>query len=663
VLIVFGSQTGTAEEFADKVARALRRLGPSLRVSTADADDVLPTAADASPSLWRYLQAGAADTGPATIISVIATYGEGEAPDDALALLEAAGIRDYPDAVETVEGMAVLGENELAEPEVALAVFGCGNRTYEQFNGAAYQLVAALADQGASLVSSLGLGDDDANIESDFMAWLTPTLRAIALRHSLAVSEAAIAAAASSDDDGRAGHSGPVVRLVEHADDDPAVRHDDMRRDTVASLSYPLGAVPVGGADNPDARRPLTVPILVNRELHAAGSDRSCSHVELSTNDGALRYEAGDHLGLYPLNAPSEVEALATRLGVTHLLDKTISLSPQPRVPLGPTSLRNALLRFVDIAAPPRQSFIQQVLVPATTDPAEQAALVALADPLRGDEYRQHVRTDYRSLLDLLRAHPTCTPTLASVLAHAPRLAPRYYSIASSPTEDAGRVALCCVLTEWTTDDGRHKRGVASSWLRRLRAAQSAIPLAGEGRGEVVGQTVEVFIRRSQFRLPKTLSTPMLWVGPGTGIAPFRSFWRDLQARVAASDTATLDVTLYTGCRHQGIDELYQEELAAAKASGHLSGWHAAYSRDGPAKVYVQQLLDDDEIARVLAPNGTGILYVCGDAAGMAHDVHAKVVAVLASAHFGGNAQRAERFLSDTATKAGRYAKDVWFSK
>jgi len=653
ILIMFGSQTGTAEEFSDRVARAVQRVGPTLRVATVEADAIALDPLKQPSTLWPSLTRGARTGTATTVISVLATYGEGEAPDDALALLEAAGVRDYPDAVRLVDQSPILDDDHLGEPSVALAAFGCGNRTYEQFNGAVYQLVACLVEGGARLVSPVGLGDDDANIESDFAAWLSPTLRAIALRHDLEVSEAAIAAAVASDDDGRSGAGGVTVRVVEHAADDPAVRHDDMRRDTVASLAYAVGALPAAAPDTPDARHPVTVPILENRELHAASSDRSCSHVELSTLQGVLRYEAGDHLGMYPLNDPTEVEALAARLDVTRLLDTVISLSPQPRVPLGPTTLRNALTRFVDFAAPPRQGFIQQVLVPATADAKEQAALVALADPLRGDEYRRHVRTGYRSLLDLLRDYPSCKPSLASVLAHAPRLAARYYSIASSPAVDSGRVALCCVLTEWTTDDGRQKRGVASSWLCRLRAAADG----------AVQQTVEVFIRRSQFRLPRTLSTPMVWIGPGTGIAPFRSFWQELEARVPADDTSSLDVHLYSGCRHRHVDELYQDELAAAKASGHLRAWSPAYSRDGPTKVYVQQLLEEEEVARVLAPDGTGVLYVCGDAAGMAHAVHTKVVAILAEAHFGGKVAKAERYLADTATKAGRYAKDVWFSK
>lgn len=244
----------------------------------------------------------------------------------------------------------------------------------------------------------------------------------------------------------------------------------------------------------------------------------------------------------------------------------------------------------------------------------------------------------------MLQEFPSARPTLGAFFGSiAPRLQPRFYSISSSPALHPRSVHITCAVVKETLPSGRVHEGVASTWLAAAKK----------------GTKVPVFIRRSAFKLPQAPSTPVVMVGPGTGLAPFRGFLQERLAQ-AAKGVALGPGVLYFGCRNRAHDFIYQQELEAAVQKGGLSALNVAFSRDGAVKDYVQHHMarQGAELWRLLGPQGKGYLYVCGDAKNMAKDVHRTLHSVIMEVT-GCSGPQAEEEVKAMADQ-GRYLKDVW---
>ena len=201
------------------------------------------------------------------------------------------------------------------------------------------------------------------------------------------------------------------------------------------------------------------------------------------------------------------------------------------------------------------------------------------------------------------------------------------------------------MLTDWTTPTGRQQKGVCTSWFKTKVPTESYVP------------QVPIFVRHTTFRLPVKHDTPVLMVGPGTGLAPFRCFLQE-RAHHKSNGTAVGDTILYFGCRSRTQDYLYEEELNEYVASGVITQLHLAFSRDQEQKIYVTHLLREN-LADVweLVKRG-GYVYVCGDAKNMAKDVNEILLSALTT-HGGKTNEQATNFLKSLSNK-GKYQVDVW---
>lgn len=390
------------------------------------------------------------------------------------------------------------------------------------------------------------------------------------------------------------------------------------RADLPAPAPRPAAAAPPGhGRDTP-----ALATLLSARPLTRPGSAKDVRHIVLDLSESGLDYAAGDSLGIYPRKNPLLVQALIDRLGATG--EEMVACDGQA------LPLRQILLGKVDVARPSDAAIA--FLAERAFEPAEAKALQAIAN---GEGPAALADAD---LLDLLVAFPSVSPSLPRLVAALDRLQPRLYSIASSSKAHPGEVHLTVSAVRWTARE-RLRTGVGSCYL-----ADFATP----------GDVIPVYVQKAHgFSLPADPATPIVMVGPGTGIAPFRAFLEEREATGATGRN-----WLVFGDQRRAHDFLYEEQLTDWLRRGVLARLDLAFSRDQAEKIYVQTRLRENaaELWRWLQEGAH--FYICGDAQRMARDVEQALLDIAGSA--GGLAPDAARDWLAGLARTGRYQRDVY---
>lgn len=416
-----------------------------------------------------------------------------------------------------------------------------------------------------------------------------------------------------------------AVRLLERVECEPDF--DEPAEQWLGTLVTALGQAPSAAAPavtSPAAtaptfskQQPLPVRVVENRLLNARGAAKETRHVVFDLAGSGLTYQAGDALGVWPRNCPALVEELLSAMKLDG--EASVSLKGQPPMPL-----RSALRERLEIARI-TPALLEQV-ARCSADPELQRLLepahnAALQDWLWG-----------RQLVDLLQQFPVSMP-LDTWLSLLKPLQPRLYSISSSPLLHPQQVHLTVSTVRY-----RQRKGVCSTFLAdRAEAGQ-----------------VGIFVQPSaHFRVPSDDTAPLIMVGPGTGIAPFRAFLQERQARGARGRN-----WLLFGEQRADSDFYYRDELLAWQRDGHLTRLDTAFSRDQAEKVYVQQRMLEQgaELWRWLEAGA--YFYVCGDAGRMARDVEAALQQVVAE-HGGMSTEQAGEYVAALG-RAKRYRRDVY---
>ena len=368
---------------------------------------------------------------------------------------------------------------------------------------------------------------------------------------------------------------------------------------------------------------PYHAPLSERRPLTSDISSKLTMHLGFALEDSALHYQAGDACGVVAQNDPV-------------LVDEILSLLPFSggsvvEVPkLGSTTLREALLHHTQ---PTRLS---RKIVHHFAEKSGSKVLSALL-PAEQSVHLEEFMYD-RGLVDLLHEYPGAITEPAELMTILPRLAPRLYSISSSPAAH-GREVHCTVAVVRYRSHNRERGGIASTMLA--------------DRVDV-GARLPIYIQpNKRFRLPRDANTPMIMIGPGTGIAPFRAFLHERQALGQKGRN-----WLFFGERSAKTDFLYCQELQEMSDSGHLARLDTAFSRDQTHKIYVQDRMLEHgaELWRWLDDGGQ--LFVCGDATRMAKDVDAALHSVIEK-HGGLDPDAAREYVSDMHD-GGRYHRDVY---
>ncbi len=510
-----------------------------------------------------------------------------------------------------------LRDGDLADDALAgvtYTVFGCGNRDW----AATFQAVPRFIDErlqahGARRIYPHGEGDARDDFDGQFKHWYKP-LRATVARDLDIRIEAEEAAGAK-----------PLYKL------------EIVPGRQMSPFVNSLGA------------RPMTVR--VNRELHRKdgeqASDRSTRHLELELPPD-VTYRAGDHLGVIPHNGDTAVKRVAARFGFER--DAYIRLrrltTRKTFLPVEQTiSVYRLLGDYVELQDVATRSQIQTLLAYTECPPEKirQSAWVG-EDETSQARYKEEVLAKRKSLIDLLEEFPACQLPFEVYLEMLAPLRPRYYSISSSPLIEERSCSITVAVVEGPARSGHGTfAGICTNYLRR----------------QAEGSVIYAFVKdtKSAFRLPDDPAVPVIMIGPGTGLAPFRGFLQE-RAALKAGGAEVGDALLFFGCRHPQQDFIYEDELRDFERQG-VTRLSTAFSRvEGRQKCHVQSEIYTrrDEVWQMIEDGA--VVYVCGDASRMAPDVRRTFAAVYRE-KTGASEAKADEWL-DEMTAQNRYLVDVW---
>ncbi|MCM3883230.1 bifunctional nitrate reductase/sulfite reductase flavoprotein subunit alpha [Frankia sp. R82] len=537
---------------------------------------------------------------PGDLLVVTSTFGDGDPPDNGCGLWDDLNAED---AARLLEGRR-------------FAVAALGDSSYADFCGHGRRLDERLGALGGDRL--LPRVECEPDYADALGAWLDDVLTALA---------ASPAASGSAPSD----HAGVQVTA----------------RPQPAALPRPRTS---GESPAPSRTDPLSAPLIGNRLLSGDGSTKEVRRFTFDVAAERLDFAVGDALGVWPVNCAELVDEWLALTGLDPSTSVTLDTgaaaangtggfagrqgpSPHESMPLHSalryhfdlTSVRADLLRFVAERG-----------TPGSTDEAgDRTQLRAL---VRADRRADLAAWAWgRQLVDVLAQYPVRADA-RQWLAVLPRLRPRLYSISSSPLVDPTSVSVTVSVVRFTGQRGRVRKGVCSTFLA------DAAP----------GTPVDVFVQRSpHFRPPADNTTPMIMIGPGTGVAPFLGFLQERQARGACGRS-----WLFFGERHRATDFHYAEELTALVGAGTLTRLDTAFSRDQDTRVHVQDRMREHgaQLWSWLADGAH--LYVCGDATRMARDVDT-ALREIATTHGNLTPEGAAAHLRALAAQH-RYVRDVY---
>lgn len=536
VTILFGSQTGNAQNLAKKAGKTLEERGFQVNVSAMS---------DFKPNNLKKVK---------NLLIVVSTHGEGDPPDNALTFHE-----------------FIHGKRAPKLEDFRYSVLALGDSSYEFFCQTGKDFDKRLEELGGTRITPRV--DCDLDFEEPAAVWAEAVLAGLSDGESSSPSPSAASVSASA----------PAESLYSRSN-------------------------------------PFRAEVLENIKLNGRGSNKETRHLEISLEGSGLTYQPGDSLGVYPENDPELVNLL--------LAEMNWDPEEAVRVKEETVKLKEALSSHFEITV------LTKPLVEKAAKLSGNEELHQLA--LDSSSLKSYI--DGRDLIDLVRDFKPWSSSAQEFVSILRKIPARLYSISSSFEANPDEVHLTIGAVRYDAH-GRERKGVCS-----ILCAERLQP----------GDTLPVFIQHNEnFKLPENPETPIIMVGPGTGIAPFRSFMQEREENGAEGKS-----WLFFGDQHFVTDFLYQTEWQKWLKDGVLSKLDVAFSRDDDEKVYVQHRMQENSRELFQWLEQGAAVYICGDEKNMAHDVHNTLIDIIEK-EGGMSREQAAEYLADMQ-KNKRYQRDVY---
>ncbi len=579
LLILYGSQSGTSEGLAlalgDKFISRAQEAGAQGR------SGFNPKVA----GLDHFRELNLAEE--KNILCITSTWGDGDMPDNGVS---------FWNWFKSSEAPSLSHAN--------FSILGLGDKSYARFCQAGKNLDQRFQELGANRI--LPLCECDTDYESKSETWMEEIISAI---ESLNPAPANQQAQSPSSNQNNFAITTSGSTLSTSSSSSPAKISS---ASTIPSFY--------------NRKNPFPAALLENRPLNAKGSAKDTRHFTLSLLGSGLEYKVGDALGVFARNSYELVDRIILAL---YCKGNEVVIVDGGE----PLALRTALIHRIDLRRG-TEKLLMQLLDASTNFITKRKLIDLLAN--EGQEAKAYLSEN--DVLDVLEDFPQIKLEPTAFVSSLNKIAPRLYSISSSPNENPGEVHLTVGIVRYTVAD-RRRLGAASSYLAER------VPL---------GMPVSVFVQpTAHFTIPQSPGIPIIMVGPGTGIAPFRAF---LQERRNLGDTGKN--WLFFGDQNRQFDFLYSEELLEMQSTGFLTRLDLAFSRDQAEKVYVQnRMLDQGKELFAWLEQGA-YFYVCGDAKRMAKDVEAALLQII-SKEGSVDPEQALAYLEKMKSEK-RYQRDVY---
>ncbi|XP_030631210.1 NADPH-dependent diflavin oxidoreductase 1 [Chanos chanos] len=591
LLVLYGSQTGTAQDTAERIGRQAQRRRLTVRVEALDSYNVANLI---SQSL---------------VVFVCSTTGQGDPPDNMKNFWRFLFRKSLP-------------AGSLCRLDCA--VLGLGDSSYPKFNFVAKKLYKRLLQLGANALLPVGLADDQHDLGPDGV--IDPWLVSFWQR-ALSLYPAPAGLSPLRDDQPLPPRY--VFTFLDDITDKPPERQTP----------------PPERQGPPSSAHPFLARMVSNQRVTDPSHFQDVRHIEFDITGSNIEFSAGDVVMMRPRNSQEDVEQFCQLLRLDP--DRHFTLTPTdssvvsvPSLLPQPCTIRCLVESFLDIAAVPRRSFFE-LLATFATNELEREKLSEFCSAQGQDDLFAYCNRPRRTALEVLADFPHTTAELSvdHLLDLFPEIQPRSFSIASSLLAHPNQIHILLAVVEYKTRLYKPRKGLCSSWLAGLAPTQ----------GEVY---VPLWVKKGGLKFPKDPDTPVIMVGPGTGVAPFRAA---IQERISQGKTANI---LFFGCRSESKDFYCRAEWEEKVRAGQLTLF-TAFSRDQEDKVYVQhRVREHGKLLWDLIANKNAFFYIAGNAKQMPTGVCDALKDVFRVE--GSMSENEAQEMLDAMEKAGRFQSETW---
>ncbi|XP_048181592.1 NADPH-dependent diflavin oxidoreductase 1 isoform X6 [Corvus hawaiiensis] len=590
LLVLFGSQTGTAQDTAERIGREAKRRHLRCRVEALDRCDV-------ANLIHEPL-----------VVFVCATTGQGDPPDNMKMFWRFLFRKNLP-------------ASSLCQLDYA--VLGLGDSSYPKFNFVAKKLHKRLLQLGGNPLLPVALGDDQHDLGPDAVVdpWLVALWDKILALYPLPPGLEIIGL------DVRL----PPTYTLHYLPEDSPHPDSDLLQPTVPRAA-------------PCELHPFAARMVSNQRVTAQSHFQDVRLIEFDIAGSGITFSAGDVVMIQPQNCPEDVQQFCQLLRLEphrhFVLEPTEPGTPLPPLLPQPCTIQYLVTHYLDISCVPRRSFFE-LLASFSTNELEREKLQEFSSAQGQEELFSYCNRPHRTTLEAMWdfPHTTCAIPADYLLDLIPRIRPRAFSIASSMLAHPERMQILVAVVRYKTRLSKPRRGLCSTWLASLNPEQ----------GDV---RVPLWVKKGGMKFPADPATPVIMIGPGTGVAPFRAA---IQERVAQGRRGNF---LFFGCRYKSKDFYCQVEWEELVTKGFLTLF-TAFSRDQEEKVYVQHRIQENgRLVWELLSSGNAHVYLAGNAKEMPAAVAEALRSVL-QLEGGLSPSEAQEYLT-ALERSQRFQSETW---